>query len=92
MATKTMYRVLNMDSQMIEVKEYQYYSNIIVLDEIEVVYDDTITSDLREKLIEGLESKVQKANADIFTWKKMISDLKLIEHKPDWEDIGNGSN
>ncbi len=86
MATKTLYRVLNVDTGKIELYEHKFYSNIIVLEEIEVPYDDVLKEEHREQLIKAIESNIEEKtaahNAEMFKLKQIKDQLLQLGHTP----------
>lgn len=87
MATRTMYRSLMIDTGRIELKDMNIYSGQIVLEEIEVEFDDTIREEHRDMLINAIEKNItekqDKHRAEMFKLTQLRDSLLQIEHKAD---------
>lgn len=81
MATKKMYRILNTNLGKIEVSEYSFLDNTIVLNEIDIEYDDTITPDMNEDLVEAIDKQIIKLGAKIAQLDVQKATLLAIESK-----------
>ena len=82
MATKKMYRVLNTVLGKIELSDYSFLEYTIVLNEIDIEYDDTITPDMNDDLVEAIDKQIIKLGAKIALLDVQKATLLAIENKP----------
>ena len=89
MATRKMYRSLMIDRGKIELKDMDIYSGQIVLEEVDVEFDDTIREEHRDMLINAIEKNItekqEKFRAEMFKLEQLRDSLLQIEHKPSRE-------
>lgn len=79
MAVKKMYRMLSPTDQCIYLTDYEY-SESITLNVIEVEYDDKVTEDMGELIIEGINKKLAKMRADINVLEEQKKSLLALEN------------
>ncbi len=79
MATKKMYRCLNLESGTISLVDY-VYSGYVSLNEVVIDYDDKLTEEYRDMIIKAIDKRIQTINAEIFVLKEKQKQLLAITH------------
>lgn len=94
MAIKKMYRSLMLDQGAIKLMDFNFYANQIVLDVVEVHYDDRLGEDQREMLIKAIEDNIaekkRKHEAEMHMLSKMREELLLLSAPTEGEYIPKG--
>lgn len=78
MAIKKMYKAISHITGEIELIEYDFLSGYVILDTIEVEYDDTLTNEHRLLLADAIGESVKKQEADV---KKAYLKIQYTKHK-----------
>lgn len=87
MATKTMYRLLNLQTGTIDVYDWQL-SGHVTLNEIKIEYDDQLDDSCRQLILDGIEKRKGEIAAEMIILEQRKQELLCIEHKPqqpEWE-------
>ena len=79
MATKKMYRVLDLEHGRITMETY-VYSNQVALDEMEFYFDNELKEEHREQIIEAIDKKVQSMHAELVMLATKKKQLLAITH------------
>ena len=89
MAIKKMHRVISKTDGVIELCEYDFLSDNIYIDTVEIEFDDHLENEHRLKLAEALgekvkeqENEVRKQYIQIQETKNKIKQLLCLENKP----------
>lgn len=94
MAIKKMYRSLMVDTGVILLQDYDFYTNQIVLDTIDVHYDDQLREEHRSMLIKAIEDNIEekkrKHDVEMHMLSKMREELLLLSAPTEGEYIPKG--
>lgn len=88
MASKKMYRCLDLNSGAIRVTDW-VYDGYVSLNEIVIDYDDQLKPEHAEMVAKAIDERVKKMQADIVVMEQKKKDLLAITHVNDnygWED------
>lgn len=92
MATKKLYRLLNLQNGNISLYDWEM-SGCVVLDVIDVQYEDVMREEHRELILDGIEKRKEQLAAELVILEQRKQELLCIEHKPapqaptpEWED------
>ena len=95
MATKKLYRLLNLQSGSISLYDWEL-TGCVVLDVIDVQYEDVMREEHRQLIIDGIEKRKEEITAELVVLEQRRQELLCIDHKPDhnvvrvtdaeWED------
>lgn len=79
MATKKLYRVLDLEHGRISMETY-VYSNQVALDEVEIPFDDELKEEHRQQIIDAIDKKVQSMHAELIMLATKKKQLLAITH------------
>ena len=95
MATKKLYRLLNLQNGNISLYDWGL-PGCVVLDVIDVQYDDELRDEHHQLIIDGIEKRKEEITAELVVLEQRRQELLCIDHKPDhnvvhvadaeWED------
>lgn len=95
MATKRMYRLLNLSNGEISVNDW-CFDGYVALNEIIVDYDDQIRPEHAKMVAEAIDARVKKMNADIVVMENKKQDFLAIAYQhpqeqpkqdSEWEEV-----
>ena len=81
MATKKLYRLLNLQNGNISLYDWEM-SGWVVLDVIDVQYEDVMREEHRELILDGIEKRKEQLAAELVILEQRKQELLCIEHKP----------
>ena len=81
MATKTLYRLLNLQNGDISLYDWEM-SGRVVLDVIHVQYEDVMREEHRKLILDGIENRNEQLAAELVILEQRKQELLCIEHKP----------
>lgn len=81
MATKTLYRVLNIESGQISLWDYNGMSGYITLNEVVVHYDDEFRDEHRQLVIDAIDDRKKKLHAEIMMLEHRKQEMLCITQK-----------
>lgn len=93
MATKKMYRVLDLSTGKISVMDW-LCDGYVSLNEILIDYDDQIKPEHAQMVADAIDKRVKKMQADIVVMENKKQDFLAICHKPingEWEEVEDGN-
>ena len=93
MATKKMYRVLDLSTGKISVMDW-LCDGYVSLNEILIDYDDQIKPEHAQMVADAIDKRVNKMQADIVVMENKKQDFLAICHKPincEWEEVEDGN-
>lgn len=82
MATKTLYRVLNIENGQITLWDYDGMSGYITLNEVVVHYDDEFRDEHRQLVIDAIDERKKKLHAEIMVLEQRKQEMLCITQKP----------
>lgn len=82
MATKTLYRVLNIETGAITLWDYNGMSGFITLNEVVVHYDDEFRDEHRQLVIDAIDERKKKLHAEIMVLEQRKQEMLCITQKP----------
>lgn len=80
MATKTLYRVLNIETGSITLWDYNGMSGYITLNEVIVHYDNEFRDEHRQLVIDAIEERKKKLHAEIMVLEQRKQELLCLTH------------
>lgn len=80
MKTKTLYRVLNTETGVITLWDYDGMSGYITLNEIQIPYDDEFRDEHRQLVIDAIENRKKKLHAEIMVLEQRKQEMLCITH------------
>ena len=86
MATKTMYRILNLQSGHISLDTY-VYDGYVELDRMVLEYDDQLKQEHAQMVADAIDKRVRKMNADIVIMESKKQDFLAIAYQQPKEPI-----
>ena len=90
MATKRMYRVLDLSTGRITIADW-LFDGYVSLNEIVIDYDDQLKPEHAQMVADAIDKRAQKLNADIVVMQNKKQDFLAIAHnKPingEWEEV-----
>lgn len=95
MATKTLYRILNLQTGHISMADW-CYDGYVELDKVEIEYEDQLTPAHAQMVADAIDKRVQKLNADIVVMQHKKQDFLAIAYsepkvqeqdEPVWEEV-----
>lgn len=81
MATKKLYRLLNLQNGDICLYDWEM-SGHVVLDVIHVQYEDVMREEHRKLILDGIENRKEQLAAELVILEQRKQELLCIEHKP----------
>lgn len=81
MNTYTLYRLLDVKNQRIIVSPYNFHDDHIVLNEINVEYDNSLEALHKEMIVEAIDKQIQAARAKVHMLEMTKQKFMLIGHK-----------
>ena len=93
--TKTLYRVLNIETGNITLWDYDGMSGYITLNEVVIPYDDEFKDEHRQLVIDAIDERKKKLHAEIMVLEQRKQEMLCITHtkeKPvatDCDDISD---
>lgn len=93
MATKRMYRVLDLSTGRISVMDL-VCDGYVSLNEIVIDYDDQIKAEHAQMVADAIDKRVKKMHADIVVMENKKQDFLALCHKPitgEWEEVEDGN-
>lgn len=86
MATKTMYRILNLQSGDISLDNY-VYDGYVELDRMVLEYDDQLKQEHAQMVADAIDKRVHKMNADIVVMESKKQDFLAIAYQQPKEPV-----
>lgn len=94
MATKTMYRVLDLSTGKITISDW-LFDGYVSLNEIVIDYNDQLLPEHAQMVADAIDKRVQKMNADIVVMQNKKQDFLAIAHNKhingEWEEVEDGN-
>lgn len=93
MATKRMYRVLDLTTGHISVMDW-VCDGYVSLNEIVIDYDDQLKAEHAQMVADAIDKRVKKMHADIVVMENKKQDFLALCHKPingEWEEVEDGN-
>ena len=94
MATKVMYRVLDLATGRISVMDW-VCDGYVSLDEIHIDYDNQLKPEHAQMVADAIDKRVNKMHADIVVMENKKQDLLALTNKGpinvEWEEVEDGN-
>ena len=94
MATKKMYRVLDLATGRISVM-YRVCDGYVSLNEIVIYYDDQLKPEHAQMVADAIDKRVKKMHADIVVMENKKQDFLALTNKGtingEWEEVEDGN-
>ena len=78
--TKTLYRVLNIETGNITLWDYDGMSGYITLNEVVIPYDDEFKDEHRQLVIDAIDERKKKLHAEIMVLEQRKQEMLCITH------------
>lgn len=94
MATKRMYRILNLSTGEISVSDW-VYDGYVSLNEIHIEYDNQLKLEHAKMIADAIDKRVKKMHADIVVMENKKQDFLALTNKGPinggWEEVEDGN-